>query len=37
MRHFIILLALALSGCVSVYGPTKTGNQPGSAAENCHW
>ncbi|ERK10731.1 hypothetical protein [Serratia fonticola] len=33
MRHLFILLALALSGCVSVYGPTKTGNQPGSAAE----
>jgi hypothetical protein len=34
MRHFIFLLALALSGCVSVYGPTKTGNQPGSAADS---
>lgn len=32
MRHYILLLGLALSGCVSVYGPTKTGNQPVEAA-----
>lgn len=31
MRHYILLLGLALSGCVSVYGPTKTGNQPAEA------
>lgn len=32
MRHYILLLGLALGGCVSVYGPTKTGNQPVEAA-----
>lgn len=28
MRYSILLLILVLNGCVSVYGPTKTGNQP---------
>nr|WP_260441540.1 hypothetical protein [Serratia fonticola] len=28
MRYWLVLLVGVLSGCVSVYGPTKTGNQP---------
>ncbi len=37
MRYPILLLAVMLGGCVSVYGPTKTGNQPGKVADSADY